>query len=287
MTDLRASGREQVADWIETSLLVRGTRQLGLDRLHRIALDEVGAGPAAVSLAIRVMSRRGAVLGDHYPFEVSDVAVRARPTAPEATYSGLLLMTPDSPARQVAGADPPTGTILLFERIAVAAAIAMLGPSGRAVRFGWPSDEGRPPEFAYAIEWLAGLMGIKPGSAYRPPRRRDGGVDVVAWRPFPDGRSGFPVMLVQCTLQHDILPKAGDIDVRYWAGWLTLDADPMVALAVPQTIPQGVVWDELALRSLVLERVRLAGLAPVAPGVTAFVSDMIGTLSRHLTAAEA
>ena len=91
-------------------------------------------------------------------------------------------------------------------------------------------------------------------------RRKDGGVDIVAWRPFPDGRSGFPVVLVQCTLQQEILSKAADVDVRNWAGWLTLDTDPMIALAVPGTIPSDETWNEIAARSLILERVRLVGL---------------------------
>lgn len=114
-------------------------------------------------------------------------------------------------------------------------------------------------------------------------------MDVVGWRPFPDGRSGFPVLLVQCTLQREILSKAADVDVRYWSGWLILDAEPLTALAVPQTISPGVVWDEIAVRCLILDRIRLAGLLPPVgdiAGSEALVVADVGALSSSLAAAE-
>jgi hypothetical protein len=166
-----------------------------------------------------------------------------------------------------------------FERITCLALQRLLGPGSKAIRFGWPSDVGRPAEFPAAVRWLCDLMGIPAGSAYRPPRRKDGGVDVVAWRPFPDQRSGFPVMLIQCTLQQELLSKATDVDTRIWAGWLTLDADPTTVLAVPGTIPPNETWNELAACNLILERLRLAGLIDPEhdeiPGMTAMSEALL------------
>jgi hypothetical protein len=103
-------------------------------------------------------------------------------------------------------------------------------------------------------------MNVRIGTAYRPPYNKDGGVDVVAWRPFPDGRSGFPVVLVQCTLERDYGHKAGDVDRRVWAGWLALDVDPTTALAVPDVVASGEEWNQLAARTVILDRVRLSAL---------------------------
>lgn len=289
MPDLQVSGREQTADWIETSLLVRGTQQLGLDRLHQLAADEIAANPAGINLALTVMARRQETLGAAYPFEVNELAVRSRTSAASMPYSALLLLSSGGPARQLLNPAPTTEMAEVFEDIVVAASAALLGPGADALRFGWPSKIGRPPEFYGAIEWLAGRMGIKPGSAYRPPRRKDGGVDVVAWRPFPDGRSGFPVMLVQCTLQGEVITKASDIDTRYWAGWLTLDNEPATALAVPQTIPAGVTWDEVAVGTLILERVRIAGLLGTGlahEGLDDMLAGQLADLHELLGAAE-
>jgi hypothetical protein len=149
-----------------------------------------------------------------------------------------------------------------LERITAAASRFLLGPGTQSVRFGWPSEDGRPVEFPDAVRWLAGLMKVPVGTSYRPPVNKDGGVDVVAWRPFPDGRSGFPVVLVQCTLERNYAHKAADVDRRVWSGWLRLDVDPTTALAVPDVVAAGEDWNALATRTVVLDRIRLSSLLP-------------------------
>src|SRR5690606_23364065 len=144
-----------------------------------------------------------------------------------------------------------------------------------SIRFAWPSDDGRPQEFGAAIRWLAARMGVQPGDAYRPPYAKDGGVDVVAWRPFPDRRSGFPVMLVQCTVERSYAHKARDIDLPIWSGYLRLDVPPATALAIPEVVPSGEDWNALAARTVILDRTRIVALAGAGPR---------GRLSAELTA---
>lgn len=260
LADLVVQGREQTADWIETTLLARGPRPIGNDELYRLAEEEAQVGAPQIGLALGVMKRRADLLGQKYPFQLHDVAVRCRQGASNYPYASLLLLTPEGVARQTVIKESTVETEVLFECLTEAAVSNLWGEDGRALRFGWPSDVGRPQEFNAAVLWLAEQMGLEPGSGYRPPRRKDGGVDVVAWRPFPDFRGGIPIVLVQCTLQSDILTKASDVDTRVWASWLALDFDPITALAVPQTIPSGVVWDQLAIRGMVLERMRISDL---------------------------
>lgn len=176
-------------------------------------------------------------------------------------WTPLLLMSSESPLR--AGLDISAAGALL-ERITSVALRGLYGEGTKALRFGWPSDVDRPREFPDAIRWLAQQMGVPSGSAYRPPHRKDGGVDVVAWRPFPDGRSGFPVLLCQCTLEKDYAHKAADIDLRVWSGWLALDADPATALAISEVVAAGEEWNSLAARTVVLDRIRLATLIGVS-----------------------
>ncbi len=87
-------------------------------------------------------------------------------------------------------------------------------------------------------------------------------MDVVAWRPFPDGRPGFPIQLIQATLEKNFSHKAGDINARLWSLLLGLDVDPTGVLAIPRTIPEDKRWAEVATRAILLERVRIAGLTP-------------------------
>jgi len=113
-------------------------------------------------------------------------------------------------------------------------------------------------------------------AGYRPPRRKDGGVDVVAWRPFQDGRPGFPIVLAQCTIESDVLAKARDIDIRQWATWLALDASILIALAIPGTVPRDESWNELARNNVVLERLRLVSLSALSRESPSFgVEDLI------------
>jgi hypothetical protein len=281
LVDVTVNGRELTADWIETTMAMRGTRPIGHDELYRLAEEEVGLGAPQIGLALRTMQRRQQFLGDGYPFLVNDVAVRAKEGVLQSPYSSLLFMTPDGIARQTVARDTSTEMEVLFERITERALSRLWGDSGRALRFGWPSDIGRPQSFNDAVIWLAEQLGIQPGTGYRPPRRKDGGVDVVAWRPFPDGRGGIPLILAQCTLQSEIRSKSTDIDTRVWASWLVMDVDPVTALAVPQTIPSGVLWGELALRGMVLERMRLVELLAFDEQMVA-LSEWNSTLSEKL-----
>jgi hypothetical protein len=155
--------------------------------------------------------------------------------------------------------DSNSETVLNFEKLVVIAMKNLLGSSSQAIRFGFPSED-RPVEFPKAIEWLSKRMGIKSGEAYRPPRRKDGGVDVVAWRSFKDRRNGFPVYLVQVTCERNYSHKIYDVDLRLWSGWLNLDADPISVLAVPTTISLGEEWNEISSRVVVLERIRICEL---------------------------
>ncbi|MEU0266537.1 hypothetical protein [Nocardioides sp. NPDC006303] len=258
-------GRERIADWIETALLVRGSRPLGIDPLHTYFEKIQGLEPQRVNIGLREMDRRSRVLGGQYPFKIhGEYAVQCAHGAATSTYATVALMAPGNPVREYINPAPDEAMAVIFENVVVTAASSLWGEPGRALRFGWPSDIGRPPEFDLAIEWLAGKIGVKVGQGYRQPRRKDGGVDVVAWRPFPDHRPGFPVLLVQCTLQDNLVAKGLDIDTRLWSSWLAMDTDPMTALATPTALAAGPVWDELALKYMILDRFRIVGLAGVS-----------------------
>lgn len=245
---------DKIADWIEVECL-RQARAVGSDSL-------IAAGrplrfrEADVSLGLGTMRRRLALLGSAYPFRVANGAAAA-PEAAQSAWVALLLMSGESPIR------PHLDVALAathLERVTADALENLYGPGTSSLRFAWPSEQGRPPEFPDAIRWLAEQMNVRVGTAYRSPYNKDGGVDVVAWRPFPDGRSGFPVLLAQCTLERDYARKAGDVDIRVWAGWLALDIDPATALAIPDVVGPGEEWNALAARTVVLDRLRLATL---------------------------
>ena len=244
----------KVADWLEVVALVRGV-SLGPDALQEVGA-EFGLSAADVDLGLNTTLRRAALLQGAYPFTIGS-GIAARAGAERYAWTAMLLMSSEAPTR--VGLDISEASIQL-ERITAEALKALYGRGTSAIRFAWPSEDGRPPEFPDAVRWLAERMRIPVGNAYRSPYKKDGGVDVVAWRPFPDGRSGFPVMLAQVTLERDYVHKAADVDVRIWSGWLALDHAPATALAIPEVVASGEDWNALAARTVVLDRLRLASL---------------------------
>lgn len=252
---------ETVADTIELELLGGNSNSRSEGWIRTSSRTAEVVGTKQIDGAIAVMHRRSELLKVAYPFEVKGVGVVRRVNALSLPYTGMLACTPGSPL--LTWDDKSVGQAAeAFERMLVPAIRSLLGADSVAVRFAFPSDEGRPPEFPAAILWLASLMGIRPGNAFRPPRRKDGGVDIVGWRPFADGRAGFPVALVQATIEQRFVHKASDVDLKIWSGWLRLDVDPMVILAIPRTIPNDESWNEASTRAVILDRLRIASLLP-------------------------
>lgn len=259
MTSSYAFDTELIADWIELNALSQSDNASGFDKLRSVVSEELGIPQHRVDVAINLLKRRHEILGMVYPFEIKTVGMVRRQEWSALPYSYLLRIS--------SGTDHPFSLTssgysdrdIKFEKLVVFAMQSLLGSGSKALRFGFPSED-RPVEFPKAIEWLSKRMGINSGEAYRPPRRKDGGVDVVAWRPFRDRRNGFPVYLVQVTCERNYSHKIYDVDLRLWSGWLNLDADPVSVLAVPTTISPGEEWNEISSRVVVLERTRICEL---------------------------
>ena len=257
MLEASPVGNEEIADWIEVVILAGGQKGTTNHQIEKWGSDWANLSAVQVSSGLKIMERRKALLGPKYPFEVNEFAVVFDQSMSNSNYLYFLLMTrPNYPVSWQTGI-PTQEESDLFEEVVALALKEYLGDAAEAIPFGWPSKFGRPQEFHLAINWLAEKLGLKLGSAFRPPRKKDGGVDVVAWKPFKDRRSGFPIYLIQCTLQKEYVSKSRDIDLRIWAGWLELDRDPVTVLAIPRAIAPGEGWNEVTANSIIFERFRL------------------------------
>lgn len=109
-------------------------------------------------------------------------------------------------------------------------------------------------------------MRLPQGRGNARPTAGDGGLDVVVWRPFRDGRSGYLVLLAQCTVQMDWFGKARDLARDLWRGWIDFGMDPHLVLAIPFVIPVNhPKWDELRRTvHTVLDRLRICELLETA-----------------------
>jgi hypothetical protein len=263
VSDYSPTSADDVADCLETYVLSSSQSATGISRLQEFADDYLQVGDAAFTFAINRMRQRKDILGTSYPFEFDISTIVRNPEWLSFAYVHFLLLSGSALATIEQGDSSISGPEQWFEELCLDSIVAWLGPDAVGLRFGWPSDLGRPPEFPEAIRWLSEKMRIDLGTAYRPPIRKDGGVDVIAWRPFGDNRSGFPIVLVQGTLQKDLLSKARDVDVLNWSGWLALDRPPMTALATPRIVPESTDrWNQLSRQTLVFERIRLSRTYP-------------------------
>jgi len=197
--------------------------------------------------------RRGFAL---YPFRFSRLGLERIPEADPTVYQFLLLLA-SSMNGTVAFADS-SGASVLFERLTQHAATTLFGPSSRAVRFGHPPEPGRPTAFADAVRWLAVKLHTRslPLSG-ATLRRNDGGVDVVAWREFEDGRAGAPIAAIQVTFESDLRGKSLEIASNELDRWMAI-AKPVAVLAVPVDGMDDLdLFAELSARVLTLDRWRL------------------------------
>ena len=82
------------------------------------------------------------------------------------------------------------------------------------------------------------------------------------WLRGNNGRGGFPIVLAQCTVQRNPIAKTADIELPQWRRWLDLDQPPQVVLAIPGTIRNEEIWNEMSAANLLLDRFRLCELLP-------------------------
>jgi hypothetical protein len=258
---------DAVADIIELVLICGSNRSLPQRKIQD-RLEAWSITDTEFALGINQMAKRSKALRGAYPFDVSAAAITSSAQQRQLTYTSLLLMTSGIAHLSVPRKQRADLTLCL-EHVVEDCLRHLYGPATRSLRFGHPSEHGRPPGFPDSVLWLGRQLGIKvAGTLYRDPRRQDGGLDVVVWRPFPDGQEGFPLLLVQATVEPRFAHKANDLNARLWALLLGLDTDPPTALAIPGTVSDRNLWEEISTRSMLLDRLRLSGLEAYAPCLT-------------------
>jgi hypothetical protein len=218
----------------------------------------------ALEFVLREVGRRRALAREAYPFEEVGGGIELRNADGALPYVFMLCASASPLVRRERRYAEIDG---LFDSLVLDALCVYLGQHSRGVRFGFPPSGGRPTGFYDALDWLAARMGLHRGPSRAKPDRKDGGVDVVAWSPFSDGRTGFVTLLAQCTVQLDWTPKARDTIPDVWNGWLDLGKIPMTCLAIPHAIPPVFEkWDEIRRTvHVLLERFRLASLLASKP----------------------
>lgn len=256
-----------IAEWIEVSLLLEALNSTWSKSVIRQNLQEANdAGDArqysldydrtitsensvAVTLsdedaegispseqladdAIAELQNFAEIVGDNYPFEVTERSVKLRGTpddwpiyrfllALSARYRLHLPMPAQEPAR-------------LFERVSAAAWGKTLG--GNAEHFGWPRTSGPVGQrsFQKAAPTLIHDMGerLTRQASDIPRRHKDFGCDVAAWVDLRnDRRRGKRILLAQCAIGADWDKKT--VNVEAWRSFVTFAVTPSRGASFP------------------------------------------------------
>lgn len=253
----------ELAEYIEMLMLVNGSERLSAAEVSSSLPAGQQPTSAQISFAFLELERRRTCGGSAYPYSVQGRNVARIKSAMSPVYDFMLLCSMEhSPMRTVRDfgvADQ------LFDAVIREASAQIFGRDGRALVFAWPARDGRPKNFSAAVSWVGQQLGIGDGNGERPTDEKDSGVDVIAWRPFPDGRGGFPVYLYQNTLRIDFTLKAREVEPAMWRSWLdfnTFGLHPNVGFATPFALTDADDrWRTIGYSaSPILDRLRIAGL---------------------------
>jgi hypothetical protein len=247
-------------DWLEVHLLAGSYVQVSRARLADglAAKLETSAQSLEIPLghALQEIRRRRRLAGEVYPLSVDETIIKFHATPASELYKFLLLVSIDGPMRRARRFNEIDA---IFDEIVRQALISYFGSDTQALRFGWPPSNGRPNKFEKALDWLAEQVGLPVGIGKHSPGKKDGGVDIIAWKPFSDKRPSFMITYAQCTVQTDWHPKSKDIVDKVWDACIDSGRSALIALAIPFVIPKNYSkWDELKrLTNVVFDRLRI------------------------------
>jgi hypothetical protein len=266
------TGREACADWLELTALGR-RHQASMEDLLRAMRTSPWSGDAdtrglaaelgAAAALAELDDRRGACHRG-YPFRLVGEVLEAPRAVAVAPYTFLLLLSAFGAAAGPPGLDGAS----LFEEVCAGAGMAYLGGrrvGARAIVFGAPR-RGGPAGFRAAVDHLCEAIG--EGGGCRPRLRlrhqRDAKLDIVVWRPFPDGRAGQVIGFGQCATGRGWAAKLQELQPRaFGALWLRepLAVEPFRLFFVPFRVDPG-RWEEASFSGGVLfDRCRIAAYA--------------------------
>jgi hypothetical protein len=263
-----------VADWAELQILYSGGTGIALEAVRTdveteglLAEQDYPDVPMLpnelserlVSESVREIQRRAQTAGQGYPFRVSMGRLELR--------RGVRRWNPYTFCLLVADRDYYVSGDLsarMFEHLASRALASYL--RGSSVRFGEPRDT-LPDNINQALDELTRLTGDSRIAGIYPVKLtdQDFGLDVVAWKDFPDRETSKVLVYMQCATGENWEGKRGDLDLSAGGTWnqiISWTIPPVKALAIPYVVPPGDRWRRATPGLLLLERVRIASVLP-------------------------
>lgn len=256
-----------LSDWIEGSALFIYDKGEELSKAHvvdSLCEAQVYARQAfaweRVSDAWAELRRRRASMGDAYPLQLEgDTVVHLVDWKEAPAHSFCITLSfakwyPDW-AKQLGRDFREQGE--LFELMTKQALEALLG-GWKCHLTGWART--RANKLGKIVAEIAGILGETIGRVERwtRPAANEAGLDLMCYRPFPDGRVGIPVYLLQCASGGDWDGKLHTPRLEIWRRIVEFAAVPRKAFATPFSfLDQDFVINCGLVDGLLLDRYRL------------------------------
>lgn len=229
-----------LCDWIEGSLLF-GESELSTTDVIDVLIenyiyDEQEMASQRVSDAWAELKRRQACLGDEASFSIKSHRISRRRNSWEDTpaHSFCVLLSfakwYSEWASQFGKDYTEQGEI--FEELTKESLEVQFG--GWQIHLtGWART--RPNKLTSVVEEVANQLGEYKGKIERwsKPTANEAGLDILCYRPFPDGRVGVPVYLLQCASGGDWEGKLHTPRLEIWTRLIEFTARPKKAFATP------------------------------------------------------
>ena len=216
---------------------------------------------------LEILSHRSKACGpgNAYPFDIKSEGLELRGKRSPA-YLFQLLVSLGSTGPHHDG----TTASKMFEELSAAAAGQYLGACKTAVVFGWPRQKQLPAGFREAVTGLVELLREGKACADREgiSDSKDDGLDVVAWRGFPDRKASKLILFGQCAVGQHWKKKTHELQPSNWckrnfAGSIALD--PIPAFFVPRALSDRDANDA-GVNQILLDRCRISALCAGALG---------------------
>lgn len=252
-----------IEDLVSAIRTTSSTEDLPEEKLTDRGSEQAQAiAESAMSLA---ENRRVAVgRGSNYPFEFIGQSLQATRGALRSTYVYLLLVSRFGIAAGPAGSTGAT----LFEDVAAVAARNYFGgqrSGAKVYHFGYPRKLA-PAGFQAAVEDLVQQLGEGIGSKNRPTTQdqKDAKLDIVAWIPMPDARSGKVIGFGQCATGRNWKDKVSEMQAAAWCKTWLVDpppVDPIRFFFVPHVVGEDEWYQHAATAGVIFDRCRMATYA--------------------------
>ena len=150
----------------------------------------------------------------------------------------------------------------LFEKVVERICPALL-PGWKTYRAGWSPENTK--RVAGIVEELCELIHTRGAidlEDWIGPHDKDGGLDLVCYRDFEDGREGIPMYFLQCASGKNWRDKIRTPDADLWFKWLNAAVRPSTGIVAPFVIDD---WElrRAALKGqvVVFDRIRALSAA--------------------------